>query len=131
MRYTRFVVTLLLAAGAAFGLTAQSQQPPAQPPAGQDVPIRSVITGYGGPPKLAVPAFIPLSKEPEVIAAAKTIGEVLWDDMVFEKEFYMIPKDMVRTVAPPASADQVEMGAWKELGADAVGSAPCAKAPAA
>jgi len=30
---------------------------------------------------IAVPDFIPLSNEPETVAASKTIGEVLWDDL--------------------------------------------------
>ncbi len=80
-----------------------------------------MITGdLTGPPKLAVPEFIPLTKEPEVIAAAKTIGDVLWDDFAFEKEFYMIPRDILRTVPRPANADQVAIDRWKELNADGV-----------
>jgi TolB protein len=114
-------LTFVLAAGAALVLAAQTPQQ--QPPAGQpQQPTQIVvpITGSGGPPKLAVPEFIPLTKEPEVVSAAKTIGDVLWDDFAFEKEFYMIPRDVMRTVPRPASADQVAIDRWKELGADGV-----------
>ncbi len=72
----------------------------------------------GAPPKLAVPEFIPLGKEPEVVAAAKSIADVLWDDLAYEKEFYLLPRDILRTVPRPASVEQVSMDRWKELGAE-------------
>ena len=56
------------------------------------------------PPKIAVPAFIALTNDAETQAAAKTIGEVLWDDLEFEKEFYMIPRDTYRSIPQPAVA---------------------------
>jgi TolB protein len=121
MTYTR-LLTAVFAAGAAVALVAQTpQQPPAQPPqTDQPEAVRTTLTADGSPPKLAVPEFIPLSKEPEVVAAAKTIGDVLWDDLAFEKEFYMLPRDILRTVPRPATAEQVAIDRWKELGADAV-----------
>jgi TolB protein len=114
--------TAIFACGAALVLTAQTpQQPPAGQPAQDPDSVRAVLVGDPGrPPRLAIPEFIPLSKEPEVVAAAKTIGEVLWDDFAFEKEFYLIPRDVLRTVARPASPDQIAMDRWKELGADAL-----------
>ena len=46
------------------------------------------------PPKIAVPDFIALTHRcREQVAAAKTIGQVLWDDLNFEREYYMIPRD--------------------------------------
>ena len=69
------------------------QPPPASPaPAQQPSEVALVITGDPGtPPRYAVPDFVALS--PEAAEAAKTIGEVLWDDLNFEQEFYMIPRD--------------------------------------
>ncbi len=78
-----------------------------------------------------MPEFIPLGKEPEVIAAAKTIADVLWDDLAFEKEFYLLPRDILRTVPRPASAEQVAIDRWKELGAEGWSSARCARPPTA
>ena len=43
---------------------------------------------------------------------------MLWDDLAFEKEFYLLPRDILRTVPRPASVEQVSMDRWKELGAD-------------
>ncbi len=42
---------------------------------------------------------------PETVAAAKTIGQVLWDDLNFEREFYLIPRDTYRSI-PPADLDR-------------------------
>jgi len=115
------LLTTVLASSAVLVLAAQNP-PPAQPPTGgqqQPDSIGFVLSGDpGSPPKLAVPEFIPLSNEPDVVSAAKTIGSVLWDDIAFEKEFYMIPRDILRTVPRPATADQVPLDRWKELQAD-------------
>ena len=107
-------------AGALVAWTLHAQQP-APPAQQQPTEISSRISGPPGlPPKLAVPAFIALTNDPETQAAAKTVGEVLWDDIEFEKEFYMIPRDTYRSIPPPASLDQVPLDRWKELGADGV-----------
>jgi TolB protein len=117
------LLTSLFAVSAVLALAAQNPPPatPSQPAQQQPEAIGLLIsTDPARPPRLAVPEFIPLGKEPEVIAAAKTIGDVLWDDMAFEKEFYMIPRDILRTVPRPASVDEVGLDRWKELGADGV-----------
>ncbi len=104
------------AASAALALAAQDQ--PA-PPARQSGEISLTINGAPGlPPKYAVPDFLALTSDPETVAAAKTIGQVLWDDLNFEREFYLIPRDTYRTIAPPAALDQVPLDQWKQLGAD-------------
>jgi TolB protein len=120
----------LLAAvlGASVALTLSAQQtPPAggqQPaaPAQQPTEVRTIISSGDRdlPPKLAVPPFIALTNDSETQAAAKTIGEVLFDDIAFEKEFYMIPRDTYRSVPQPTSLDNVRLDLWKELGADGV-----------
>ena len=126
MTTTRFL-TALLAAGAGLALTVSAQQPQTtQPPAGAPAPQQSDIAVIiragdpGLPPKLAVPAFLAGTNDAETQAAAKTIGDVLWDDLAFEKEFYMIPRDTMRSVPQPASLEQVPLDRWKELGADGV-----------
>jgi TolB protein len=117
MTHTRFLLAALAASTTAL-LTAQTPQ---QPAAGQQPQsVVTVLRDDGVPPKLAVPEFIPLGKEPDVVSAAKIIGDVLWDDFAFEKEFYMIPRDILRTVPRPATVEEVAMDRWKELGADGV-----------
>jgi TolB protein len=116
------LLTFALAGCATMALTAQTQPPaaPQQPPR-QPTEIELVINGAPGlPPKIAVPDFIPLSNEPETVAAAKTVGEVLWDDLNFEREFYLIPRDTYRSIPAATSTDQVALDRWKELGADGV-----------
>ena len=97
---------------------ASEQQPPAGAPQ-QPSEIAVVISGDPGtPPRYAVPDFIAAS--PDAAEAAKTITQVLWDDLAFEREFYLIPRDTYSTIPAARTADQVPFGAWRELGADAV-----------
>jgi TolB protein len=119
MMHAQFVIATA-AIAVALTLTAP-QQPPAQdpPPAAQQDQIRIRIDGPPGlPPRIAVPEFIALSNDPETLAAAKTVGQVLWDDLNFEREFYMIGRDTYRTIPPLASLDQVPLDRWKEIGVD-------------
>src|SRR5690348_10013758 len=113
----RLSLLFVFAAGA--GVLAV-QQPPAQPPASQS---QNQVVRIGGevggpPPKLAIAPFIALSQDAETVAAAKTIGDVLFDDIEYEREFYLIRKDAIATMPKPASVDNVPLGPWKELNAD-------------
>ena len=111
-----------LAVGLAAGALAAQQQPPT-PPATPQQPtsIEMRITGEPGtPPRLAVPDLIALSPDKEVQEAARLIGEVLWDDMDFEREFYMIPRDTYKSIPPALSIGEVPFDRWRELGADGV-----------
>jgi len=117
-----FSAAVFVASAVALGIAAQ--QPPAQPtpPPKQQSEV-AIVIGSGDPslpPKIAVPPFIALTNDSETQAAATTIGEVLWNDLEFEKEFYMIPRDTYRTVPSPTSIDDVPLDRWKELGADGV-----------
>ena len=124
------LASLALAAAASLAVYGQQQPPPAQQP--QTDTVRSVIrAGSGtGAPKLAVVGFIPLSGDAETVAAAKTITDVLYDDIAFEREYYLIGKDTVATVPKPASIDTVDMSRWRELNADGVLVGTVAKTPA-
>lgn len=123
MTQMRTLLIAVLAAAATFlaGAQAPQQTPPPQPPPQQPTEIETTISGAPGlPPKLAVPDFIALTGDAETRAAAATIGQVLWDDLNFEREFYLIPRDTYRSIPQPASLDQVPLDRWKELGADGV-----------
>src|SRR5215510_11151537 len=116
---TRLSLVFVLAAGA--GVLA-SQQPPAQPQPPSQQPNQTVRIGGdvnpGSPPKLAIAPFIALSQDAETVAAAKAIGDVLFDDIAYEREFYMIGRDAIATVARGTSLDNINLAPWKELGAD-------------
>ena len=111
-------IIAIFAASAALALAAQDAQPPAAPPR-QSGDISITINGAPGlPPKYAVPDFIALTNDAETVAAAKTMGEVLWDDLNFEREFYLIPRDTYKSIPPATSIDHVPLDQWKQLGAD-------------
>jgi TolB protein len=109
------LVLMFLLCGA-LALAAQTPQQSQQP---AEIGVK-LTSGIDRAPRLAIPEFIPLSKDADVVSAAKTIADVLFDDMAFEKEFYMIPKDILRTVPRPSSAEEASIDRWKELGADGV-----------
>ena len=112
----RLLTTVVVAASATLVLSAQD---PAQPPPRQPNEIVLTILGPSGlPPKYAVPDFIGLTDDAETLAAAKTIGQVLWEDLNFEREFYLIPRDTYRSIPAAASVDEVPLKQWKQLGVD-------------
>ena len=117
--YRSLTVAAAFCAAVSFGLGAQqppAQTPPPQPQQQSELVVR--IGDPGLPPRLAVPEFIPLSNDAETVAAAKTIGEVLWDDLNFEREFYLIGRDTYRTISKSTSLENIPLGPWKELGAN-------------
>jgi TolB protein len=98
-------------------VTAAAQQQPAPAPTQQPREIETAITGEpGAPPRFAVPDFVALT--PDAADVAKTVGQVLWEDLNFEREFYLIPRDTYATVPVARTAAQIPFDAWRELGAD-------------
>ena len=108
------VVALTLAT-----LAAAPQQPPPPAPGQQATEGSGVIRpdGTGAKPRLAVPDFLVATPDAESKAVAATIGQVLWDDLNFEREFDMIPRDTYASIPVPASIDAVPFDRWRELGA--------------
>ena len=104
---------------AAFGLALAAR--PQTPPPQQPTDLSTTITGEPGtPPRFAVPPFIALSSDAETVAIARTIGDVLWDDLNFEREFAFIPRDVYTTIPAAKSFDDVPFDRWRELNADGV-----------
>jgi len=121
---TRARLTLSIAAASVAGLVAAgpqtppaSQQTPPQQPREVTVPIVGEI---GAPPRMAVVPFLALTPDKDTEAIAAEISSVLFDDLRFEKEFYMIPADVIRTVARPRSVEDPQYDRWREVGADGV-----------
>ena len=113
----RISLIVVLAAAMASTRAQQPPQPPAQPPQPQE--IETTITGEpGSPPRLAVPEFIAVSKDTESVAIAKTISQVLFDDLNFEREFALIPRDVYSTIPVATSFSDVPFDRWRELNAD-------------
>jgi len=79
------------------------------------------ITGEPGAlPRYAVPEFIPLSPDPDTAAAAKLVAQVLWNDLAFEREFSLIPRDTYASIPRARSMADVPFERWRELDADAL-----------
>jgi len=105
------------------GAQAAQQQPPAAPPPSQQPSeISTTIVGAGGGalPRFAVPDFIALSNDAETKDAAQTIGRVLWDDLNFEREFALIPRDVYASIPAATSLNDVPFDRWREVNADGV-----------
>jgi TolB protein len=80
----------------------------------------TISSEVGAPPRLAVPDFIALSNDAETVEAAKMIALVLWNDLNFEREFALIPRDTYATIPAATSMYDVSLDRWRELGADGV-----------
>ena len=65
-----------------------------------------------------MPDFIALT--PNATQIAQMLAQVLWDDLNFEREFDMIPRDVYKSVPVARSMEQIPFGAWREVGADGV-----------
>lgn len=106
-------------AGTVLLATPQSQQPPAtQQPT--DVGVTLKIGEVGLPPRLAILDFIALTNKPEIVEAAKTIGRVFRDDVEFEREFSLVPRDVIATVPAPTSMTDIPFDRWHEINVDGV-----------
>ncbi len=118
----RLLLTSLLALVALSPVLATQTPPPSQAPQSQQNEVKLSISARdpGQPPHYAVPDFIALSSDAETVAAAKTLAQVLWDDLAFEREFDMIPRDTYASIPAAKTIDAVPFDRWRELGADAV-----------
>jgi TolB protein len=87
----------------------------------QDI-VSLVLNGPGGrQPRLGLPDFtLNAAPDADLRAAAETVVEVLWHDLEFEQEFYVIPRAASRTIAVAATADALPLREWTEIGADFV-----------
>jgi TolB protein len=89
------------------------------PQGGQQSEIILSLSGEAGArPRYAVPDFIARTNDPETAAAAKLVAAVLWDDLSFEREFYMVPRDTYGTLPPAKSFTEIAFDRWRELGVD-------------
>ena len=88
---------------------AQSQQP-------GDVIIE--IKGDGSLPRYAVPDFVGTTAD--AVEAGRTIASVLFADLEFESEIYLIPRDTYSSVPAVRPGSAFPFAAWRELGADGV-----------
>ena len=108
------------AGGSLSSLAAQTPAPTPQqtPSPQQEISTTIRIDAGGAPPRLAVPDFIALTTDSESVAMSKTIAQVLFDDLAFEREFALIPRDTYASIPAAKSFVDVPFDRWRELGAD-------------
>lgn len=89
--------------------------------------VRVVIGDrIGAQSSIATPDCLPLTPDETTQAASRTIAQVLWDDLDFEREFRMIPRDVYRTIPAARSFVDLPFDRWREIGADGVVSCTAA-----
>jgi TolB protein len=80
----------------------------------------------GTQPRLAVPDFLALpavgaaAADADTVDAAKTIAQVLTADFAFEHEFALVARDVIATIPPATSINDVPFDRWREINADGV-----------
>jgi TolB protein len=119
----RIFLTLVAGAVLMAGAAAQQPQTPTAPPSSQQPSeISTTISSgeAGTAPRFAVPDFIALSSDAESVDAAKTIARVLWEDLNFEREFSLIPRDTYASVPAATSYATIAFDRWRELNADGI-----------
>lgn len=123
MAYARTVILGAVLAVGSFVVSGQQapQTPPSQPAPQQpgEIAVRIESRG-GGAPKFAVPDFLASGGDADTKQIAALLGQVLWDDLAFEREFEMIPRKEYASIPVAASLDAPVLDRWRELGADAV-----------
>ena len=117
-RIPRFILSTAFITGLSLIQVTTTGQSP-QPSQRDEV---ALIIGerIGTPPSFAVPDCLTLTPDEATAEAARTIAQVLWDDLEFEREFRMIPRDVYRTIPVARSLIDLPFDRWQELGADGV-----------
>jgi len=113
MRRTLRIITSFLLAVA--GMVGSPGRAPVQ---GQTEISLVISADPGAPPSYAVPDFVALTAEPDTAAAARTIAQVLWNDLAFEREIDVIPRDTYQSIPAARSVGTIAYDRWRELGAD-------------
>jgi len=87
--------------------------------------VVDIVIGSGTATVYAVPDFA--AATPDATDIGRTIGQVLWDDLNFEREFRMLPRDVTSSVARVAPGAAPAFASWRELGVDALVSGTVTK----
>jgi TolB protein len=91
-------------------------QPPQQP---DTVGVR--LTGDPGTPRrLAVPDFLAPGNDKEAVELGRLLAQVLYDDLTFEAEFDLLPRDTYASIPAARSVSEPPFDRWREIGADGV-----------
>jgi TolB protein len=86
----------------------------------QQTELTLSLTNSSVKEKLGLPDFTVEVSDVELQGASKTVADVLWSDLDFEEEFYMIPRTVSASVPVTSLLDALPYDRWAELGADGV-----------
>lgn len=125
MRSALLLVTFCVAVPASMPAPSARQPPPGQQQSEVDLIIGDRI---GAQPTFAVPDCLAPDGGERTTEAARTIAEVLWSDLEFEREFRMMARDTYGTIPRARSLTDVPLDRWRELGVDGVVSCTVAAA---
>ncbi len=105
------------ASGAAIadGLIGATPLPQAQ----QVDEVALALSNPGSHPRLGVPEFLMTGGDAKSTEAAKTVAEVLWNDLDFEREYLLITRASAAAI-PLTPVTAMPYARWAELGADVV-----------
>lgn len=117
MRSALLLVTFCAAVPASMPAPSARQPPPGQQQSEVDLIIGDRI---GAQPTFAVPDCLAPDGGERTMEAARTIAEVLWSDLEFEREFRMMARDTYGTIPSARSLTDVPLDRWRELGVDGV-----------
>jgi TolB protein len=107
----RLALTAVLAAVSTGWTSIGAQQQPAEV-------VGEIRAGGGAQVRYAVPDFV--AGTADVAEVGRTLAQVLWNDLDFEREFYMIPRDTYASIPRVGAGALPPFAAWRELGADAL-----------
>ena len=110
------ILTVLVIAPPAKPVAAWISEPLQQP----QTEFKLSLVGPGTQPKLGLPDFTVDASDKELADASATLVDVLWNDLDFEKEYYLIPRKASANIPIVADPKQLPFDRWKELGADYV-----------
>src|SRR3954469_3878810 len=117
---SRVFRTLLAVAAVLGGTTiigARQQAPAPSPQQPSDVSF-VIAGGSGSIPHYAVPDFVALN--PEAADLAKSLAQVLWNDLSYEREIDTIPRDVYSSIPVARTPEQIPFDSWRELNVDAL-----------
>ena len=118
-RILRTLVSFSLLCSAVLVSGQEPKTPPQLPRPGSEVDL-VIGERIGTQPRIAVPDCLALSDDAETATIARTIAEVLWDDLDFEREFRMVARDIYESVPLARSLTDLPLDSWRELGADGI-----------
>lgn len=87
---------------------------------GQKSEVALSLRNPGSHPKIGLPDFVLTAVVDATVAShARTVADVLWNDLDFEREYYMIPRPASASI-PAASVASLPYDRWMELDAQFV-----------